>query len=162
MAEMESLVEFFYGLGFWNWVFLGLALCALEAVIPGVHFLWFGLSALLVGILVMVAHAIGLSDVLTWPWQLVLFAVVSMASVFGVRRFVRPDARSDLPDLNLRGAQYIGRTAVVADAISGGRGKVRIGDTVWAATGPDMPAGSSARVTGTDDTVLIVEPARNG
>ena len=75
---------------------------------------------------------------------------------------MRPDGRSDLPDLNVRGAQYIGRVAVVADAITGGRGKVRIGDTVWAAAGPDMPAGSSARVTGTENTVLVVEPASPG
>lgn len=155
---METLIDFLWGMGFWNWVFLGLVLGALEAVIPGVHFLWFGLSAVVVGILVAVAQALGLGDVLTWPWQLILFALVSMLSVFWVRTLVRPDGSSELPDLNVRGAQYVGRHAVVEAAIVDGRGRVRIGDTLWAAEGPDMPVGASARITGANNTVLIVEP----
>lgn len=154
-----ALIEFFSGMGYWNWVFLGLVLCALESIIPGVHFLWFGLSALIVGAITLAAGSLGLGETFTWPLQLVTFALISIASVFGVRKFAWSGGGSDLPDLNVRGAQYIGRSAVVAEAISGGRGKVRIGDTVWAAKGPDMPAGSSARITGTDNTVLIVEPA---
>jgi membrane protein implicated in regulation of membrane protease activity len=151
------LIDFFAGLGVWNWVFLGLALCALEALIPGVHFLWFGLSALAVGAVAMIAQAVGIE--ITWPIELVLFALVSIAAVYAVRRFAPPEAKSDVPDLNVRGAQLIGRTAIVETAISGGRGRVRIGDTLWPAKGPDLPAGSSARITGADDTVLIVDRA---
>ena len=36
---------------------------------------------------------------------------------------------SDQPDLNQRGAQLAGRSAMVVEAIENGRGKVRIGDT---------------------------------
>jgi membrane protein implicated in regulation of membrane protease activity len=154
---MTVLFDFVTGFGLWNWVFLGLALCALEAVIPGVHFLWFGLSAIVTGVLVMLAAALDLP--LNLPLQLVLFAGLSVASVYGVRRYAPPDGRSDLPDLNARGAQLIGRTAIVESAIAGGRGRVRVGDTVWAATGPDLPAGSETRITGADNTVLVVERA---
>lgn len=153
---MMALFDFFVGFGFWNWVFLGLALCALEALIPGVHFLWFGLSAIVTGLIVMVMQAIGIP--LSWPLQLVLFAALAVASVWGVRRYAPPSAHSDLPDLNARGAQLIGRTAIVESAIAGGRGRVRIGDTIWAAKGPDLPTGSEARITGADNTILIVEP----
>ena len=38
-----------------------------------------------------------------------------------------------------------------------GRGKVRLGDTLWAADGPDCPAGTRVRVTGAAGTVLLVE-----
>lgn len=154
---MAALVDFLAGLHLWNWVFLGLALCALEALVPGVHFLWFGLSALATGALAMLAQSLGIP--IGWPVQLVLFALLSIASVYGVRHYASPDSQSDLPDLNARGAQLIGRTAIVADAISGGRGRVRIGDTMWAAQGPDLPAGTAARVTGAENTVLIVERA---
>ena len=48
----------------------------------------------------------------------------------------------------------------VAEAITGGRGKVRVGDSVWQAEGPDMPAGTAARITGSSGTVLRIEPAK--
>jgi membrane protein implicated in regulation of membrane protease activity len=66
-------------------------------------------------------------------------------------------SESDQPDLNRRGAQLVGRTAVVAEAIDGGRGKVRVGDTVWPAEGPDMPAGRAVRIISASTTVLLVE-----
>jgi membrane protein implicated in regulation of membrane protease activity len=151
------LIDFLAGLGVWNWVFLGLALGALEMLVPGVHFLWFGLSALAIGLVTMIAESLGVH--IGWPIQLVLFALLSVAAVYGVRRYAPPDEKSDVPDLNARGTQLIGRTAVIESAIVGGRGRVRIGDTLWPAKGPDLPAGASARVTGSDDTVLIVERA---
>ena len=65
---------------------------------------------------------------------------------------------SDQPDLNRRGVQLVGRVLVVAEAIEGGRGKVRVGDTLWAVEGPDAPAGAEVRVTAAKATVLVVEP----
>ncbi len=55
--------------------------------------------------------------------------------------------------------QRIGRSLVVEDAIQNGRGKVRVGDTVWQAKGPDTPAGARVTVTGAEGTVLVVERA---
>ena len=156
---MVVLTEFLVNLGFWNWFFLGLLLIALETFIPGVHFLWFGLSAIVVGCVAFAVSAAGHAELFIWPWQLVTFAAISVASVFWVRGYSRSkDAASDEPMLNVRGAQYTGRTVIVEDAISGGRGKVRVGDTLWPAQGPDAVKGSSVRVTGTNGTVLIVEP----
>lgn len=68
-------------------------------------------------------------------------------------------SQSDLPDLNRRGAQLAGRTAFLAEAIDGGRGKVRIGDTMWPAEGPDLPAGAAVRIVAASSTVLLVEAA---
>ena len=68
-------------------------------------------------------------------------------------------AVTDEPDLNVRGAQYIGRIVVVEDAISGGRGKVRVGDTLWPAQGSDTAKGARVKITGTNGTVFVVEPA---
>jgi membrane protein implicated in regulation of membrane protease activity len=121
--------------------------------VPGVHFLWFGIAAIIVGLL-------GLGLDLSWQWQVIAFGVLSVLTVFWVRRYVRPDvAVSDLPDLNERGQQYVGRSLVVEQAIQNGRGKVRVGDTLWQAEGPDTPAGSRVRVTATRGTVLVVERA---
>jgi membrane protein implicated in regulation of membrane protease activity len=146
-----SFYNFFAGLGPWNWFILAVFLFALETVIPGVHFLWFGVAAVLIGLLALATD-------IAWQWQLIAFAIIAVATVFLVRRYARPDATlSDLPDLNVRGAQYIGRTVTVEEPIRSGRGKVRVGDTVWQAEGPDSAAGSRVRVTSVNGTVLVVE-----
>jgi membrane protein implicated in regulation of membrane protease activity len=125
-----------------------------------VHFLWFGISAVLVGIVAFLAAALGLGEAFSLPWQLVLFALVSVVAVFWVRRLSRHEqAVTDQPDLNVRGAQYIGRIVVVEDAISGGRGRVRVGDTLWPAQGSDTAKGARVKITGTNGTVFVVEPA---
>jgi len=82
-------------------------------LIPGVHFLWFGLSAIVVGILVFGLNSGG-AETLSFPWQLTLFAVISVATVFWVRRFSNAQGvESEDKDLNQRSAQYFGRVVVV-------------------------------------------------
>jgi len=150
---MSSVSAFLNGFGAWNWFILGALLFTLETFLPGVHFLWFGIAAIVVG-------ALALLTGMTWPWQVIAFGVFAIATVFWVRRYVRPDVvRSDLPNLNERGQQYIGRSLIVEQAILNGRGKVRVGDTLWQAEGPDLPVGTWVRVTGTRGTILVVERA---
>ena len=63
------------------------------------HFLWFGIAAVIVAGLSM---ATGMG----WPDQVIAFGVISALTVFWARRDVRPDAnKSDQPDLNERGQQ---------------------------------------------------------
>jgi membrane protein implicated in regulation of membrane protease activity len=69
-------------------------------------------------------------------------------------------SRSDQPELNRRGLQLVGRVLIVEEAIEGGRGKVRVGDTLWPAEGPDTPAGTEVRVTAARVTILLVERLR--
>jgi membrane protein implicated in regulation of membrane protease activity len=57
----------------------------------------------------------------------------------------------------VRGAQYIGRRVTVEEAIVSGRGKVRVGDTIWPAQGEDAAKGSLVQVVGVNGTVLVVE-----
>jgi len=147
------MVSFLSGLGPWNWLILALLLYGLETIVPGVHFVWFGTAAMLVG---LVVFATGV----TWPWQLIIFTAIAIGTVFAVKKFARSDAQvSDLPDLNVRGAQYIGREFVVAEPIKGGRGRIRVGDTLWQAEGEDAPEGSRVRVKSVNDAVLVVERA---
>lgn len=148
-----SLIQVLASFGGWNWLFLAVALFLLEAVVPGVHFVWFGVAAVIVGLL-------ALTTGIVWQWQLVLFAGLAVATVFLARRFALfGPSPSDAPSLNLRGQQYVGRVVVVEEPIRSGRGKVRIGDTLWQAEGADAENGARVKVTGTRDTVLLVEPA---
>lgn len=148
---MSAFSEFIYNLGAWNWFILAVLLIVLETVVPGIHFLWFGLAAAIVGV-------IALAGGLAWQWQVVLFSVIAVALVFVVRRYSRSvGMNSDAPDLNVRGAQYIGRVLTVSNDIRQGRGKVRVGDTMWNAEGEDAPVGTKVKVVGVDGTALVVE-----
>ncbi len=145
-----SLVAYLAQFGAWNWLILAVVLLGLEAIVPGVHFVWFGVAAILVGLF-------GLATNFAWQWQLIAFACLSVGTVFVARRYARADAApSDTPDLNVRGQQYVGRVVTVEEPIRGGRGKVRVADTLWQAEGGDAPAGTRVKVTGVRDTILLV------
>lgn len=146
-------MQMLYSLGPWNWFIVAVALLILETIIPGVHLLWFGIAAIIIGFFALVTG-------IAWQWQVLAFGLLSVIAVFWVRKFARPDvAISDLPDLNVRGQQYVGRSVLVDQAILNGRGRVRVDDTLWSAEGPDAPAGTRVTITGTKGTVLVVERA---
>ena len=150
---MQTMFPFITSLGFWNWFILGLLLIILETIVPGVHFMWFGLAAVVVGVLTAA------TDV-AWQWQLIAFSIISVLMVFWVRGFYRAEVlRTDQPDLNVRANQYVGRSLIVEEAIENGRGKVRVGDSLWTAEGPDSPAGARVTVKEAKGTVLVVERA---
>ena len=159
---MESLFELLSNLGGWNWVIFALLLLTLETVVPGVHFLWFGLAAFIIGVVAITFGALGpeYADVFVWQFQVIAFALVAMVTVFFVRRFAAADGEqaSDAPSLNVRAEQYIGRSTTVTVPIQGGRGKVKIGDSSWLAEGADAAAGTRVKITGVNGTVLVVEP----
>jgi membrane protein implicated in regulation of membrane protease activity len=58
-----------------------------------------------------------------------------------------------------RAIRLIGRTVTVESAIENGQGRVRVGDGVWNARGPDAPAGASVVIVAADGTCLTVEAA---
>ena len=152
---MDALIDLSVSLGPWTWLIAGVLLMALETLVPGVHFIWFGLSAIVVGIL---TFAFG--PAFAMPWQFVVFATISIATVFFIRHFANAqNVESAERDLNQRGNQYLGRLVIVEDEIKGGRGRVRVGDTLWPASGADAPKGAQVRIIGSEGTVLIVEPA---
>jgi membrane protein implicated in regulation of membrane protease activity len=152
------LERIFAELGPWNWIALGFVLLALEIVAPGVFLLWIGLAALIVG-----ALSLMLWDAAFWVWQaqVVVFLLLALVCAFAGKKVMsgRGD-QTDQPLLNRRGDQLVGRTATLTEPIVDGRGRVKIGDTMWRVSGPDLPAGAKVRVkAATDlDLELVVEP----
>ncbi|MEO1719239.1 MAG: NfeD family protein [Pseudomonadota bacterium] len=150
---MQSFAAFFETFGAWTWLIGGVVLLILETVIPGVLLMWLGVAALIVGMLLLVIDV-------SWQWQFVMFAALSVASVFVMRRwFSRSETADDNTGLNTSGSNFVGRTFVVAEPIQNGRGRVRVGDTHWTAEGADVPAGTRVTVVSVRGTVLNVEPA---
>lgn len=144
-------------LGAWNWMALGFILLALEILVPGVFLLWIGIAAIVTG-----AISLGLWQAAFWTWhvQVLVFLVLSLISAWAGKRFMLSrEAESDEPLLNRRADQLVGRVATLHEPIVDGYGRVRLDDTVWRVTGPELETGTKVRVTGISHGVLEVSPA---
>ncbi|MGE0500454.1 MAG: NfeD family protein [Rhizobiaceae bacterium] len=153
------LETIFKELGPWNWMVLGFVLLSLEIVVPGFFLLWIGVAALVTG-----ALSLAFWEAAFWTWhvQVVVFLALSLVAVVIGRRLIRGGGdTSDEPLLNRRGEQLVGRLATLDEPIVDGRGRVRIGDTMWRVAGPNLPAGAKVRVVSAaaSDLELIVEQA---
>lgn len=139
-------------LTYWHWYILAALLIILEVFAPGAFLLWIGIAAGVVGTVLYLAPG------LSWEYQFILFALVSVGSVLAWRayRTANPIV-SDEPTLNRRGAQYIGRVFTLDTPIVDGVGKIRVDDSSWKIVGADRPAGAKVRVVGIESTVLKVE-----
>lgn len=143
--------EFFADVEFWHWWVLAVVFVVLEVFSPAAFFLWLGIAAAAMGLLVM------LMPDMAWEMQIVLFAVLSVVStVAGRRYFVRHLQSSDHPKLNRRGEHYVDRVFTLDEPIVNGVGKIRVDDTTWKVSGADCPAGTRVRVTGVNGVVLEV------
>lgn len=145
---------YFSTLLFWHWWILALALISIEMVAPGFFLMWIGAAAAVTGLITLIIPS------LPWEGQFLIFGLLAVASVVGARFYIKrnPIETADAT-LNKRGAQYVGRTFSLEEAIVNGTGKVRVGDSVWRAFGPDLPAGDRVKVTGVDGAALKVEKA---
>ena len=136
----------------WYWWVAAAVFVAIEVFAPGIVFLWFGIGAVAVGIVLFAVPSLGL------PFQLLIFTIVSLGSLTIGRRYVfRRPTPSDKPTLNRRGEQHIGRVLTLTGAIVDGRGRTRVGDSTWTVAGPDLKAGTRVRITGMDGMALKVE-----
>lgn len=137
----------------WWWLGLGVALIAAEALVPGAVLVWFGIAAIVTGLVDWLIAP-------SWEWQLLVFSVVGVGATAAFWRWklARGGTGSEPPLVNRGGAELIGRTVTLATDIVDGHGRARLGDTSWRVDGPDLPAGTRVRIVGVDAGTLIVEP----
>lgn len=146
-----TLMEFLGSLTMWHWLIAAAMFFVLELIAPGAFMLWLGLSAMLVGIV---------SYFVAWPWQyqLVAFAVFALLSIPLWRHFARGmEKPGDQPFLNRRADAFVGREFTLEKPIVAGNGTVKIDDTIWRLSGPDVPGGSRVKVVRADAATLVVE-----
>jgi membrane protein implicated in regulation of membrane protease activity len=137
---------------FWYWWALAALLLVCEMLLPGVVFLFLAIGAATSGLLLLISADLSLEI------QLVVFAIVAVASTVGLRGYLRGlQPRGSV--LNARGEALVGQTFVLDQPILGGRGRIKLGDGSWPITGPDMVAGAKVRVAAVSGTELRVEPA---
>ena len=134
----------------WVWLIGAAVLAGLEVVTPGASLIW-------------VAGAAALTALASWLLapvlvvQVAIFVALGVALVLFARaRFARPRVAVH-SELNRRADRMVGSLVTVVDPLVAGRGRVQVGDSPWPATGPDLPAGASARVVRVEGTTLVVE-----
>lgn len=155
MDGLNDLIRTFQEQNGWTWMVVAAVLFTLETLVPGVFLVWFGLAAVVVGVVVFLAPEMSVA------MQIALFAALSVVSVLVGRQFLGSyrNPASDKPMLNERGHQYVGQVFELKDAIRDGRGRITVGDSVWLVRGPELPEGTRVRVTGAEGTMLVVEKA---
>lgn len=147
------MIDFLSALTFWHWLIFGLGLMALEAFLPGAFFLWPGLAAIVVGLVLIGAPTLG------WTAQITVWAVLSVILVTGWVLYRKKHPKTDTPNtLNQRGHEYIGQHFTLDKPVVNGKGEIRAGDSVWRViASSDIPAGATVRVTGVEGTALRIE-----
>lgn len=141
--------------GHFVWWSLALLLAAAEVLMPGYFLLWIGLGAAATGFVVLAFPQLGVLA------QAAAFTALAFLSCAAYWHWVRPRLqRGEHADatLNRRGASLVGRRLVLSEAIREGRGRARVDDSFWLATGPDLPAGSEVEVVSAEGVLLSVRP----
>lgn len=143
--------EYLQNLAVWDWLAFAVLLLIVEVFGTAGYFLWFGTAAAIVGLLVFAFPE------LAWAWQFTAFALLSLATAWVWWRRLRQQP-AVAPRLNRRGSELLGSEYLLHEAISAGRGKIKVGDSYWLVSGPDLAAGKRIKVIGQEGTILQVEP----
>ncbi|RCU51502.1 MULTISPECIES: NfeD family protein [Corallincola] len=151
---MMPIMEFMQTMGPEAWAILGITLIIIEVFAPSSFLLWPGLSALTVSVGMLLYP-------LAWQDQFIVFAVLSVVITLVGRRFYNPQhIISDQPELNIVSSRYIGHIYTLAEDSNNGRGRVKIGDSLWLAEiegEKNLTAGTPVQVVAQRDTVLKVK-----
>jgi inner membrane protein len=146
-------------LDWWHWIVGGMLLTLLELAVPAFYVIWFGLGALLVGIIVLLAPGLSVTA------QIMLWIIASLTMVllwFRVFKQSLDRTRSGTAD-----GEAIGEIGLLVGAIVPfGKGKVRfqrplLGSDEWVCLADDaIPAGERVRVVGVEGSFLKVAKTR--
>ena len=92
---------------FWYWWALAALMLVCEMLLPGVVFLFLAIGAAVAGLLLLIVADLSLEI------QLVVFAIVSVASAIGLRRYLRGLQPGTASVLNARGEALVGKVFVL-------------------------------------------------
>jgi membrane protein implicated in regulation of membrane protease activity len=142
------------GMPWWGWIVAAGVLALSELHVPGSYLIWIALGA-------AVAGAADAAFDLSLAGQIAGFtaasAVSCLAGYFVYRKLGRRRRRE--LRLNERNLALVGARGTVCEAFVNGHGKVRLGDGVWLAAGPDLAEGTAVVVSAVHGTRLFVEAA---
>lgn len=149
---MDALIDLHAAQPFWIWLALGVILLAVEAATSTEWLLWPAVSAGVVAVVTALGLPLGLLG------EMVLFAILTVATTVLSRRLIQRVNPSDSPDINARDSRLIGQRAQVVQAFVDGRGRVFVSGSEWIAEieGAAPLAGESVIVEGFEGSKLRV------
>ncbi len=104
---------------YWYWLAFGMVLILLELAVPSFTIFWFGLGALVVGVLLMLAPGVNLT------WQILVWVIASSGFAIFWFRVLKP-RMTDRTKAGIAREAVLGETAMVIRAPEGGhRGELR-------------------------------------
>jgi len=148
-----------FEIAYWHWIVFGILLMLSEIVLNTFFILWFGVAAVLVGVMLFIAPAIALS------WQIFIWTLLSSALAFAWFRYLKP-LSVDRTKAGLSREAIVGQVGQVISAPDGDRrGMMRfsvpvLGADEWTiiATEP-LAGGDRVRVVDVSGNTLVVERA---
>lgn len=147
-----EIFSFLAQYGSWAWVVGGLILLGIELIVPGGIFIWLGGAAIATGLF---------NFILPMPWamQWAVFGALSLIAIIIWLKFGRKamNTKTDTPFLNKRAERFIGREVILEKAIDQGFGRVKLDDTMWRVSGPDLKKGTMVKIVSAKSAVLEVE-----
>lgn len=142
----------------WHWIVAGIALVLLELVVPSFFVLWFGLGAVIVGLLTLIAPGFPLTG------QILLWAAASAVMTVLWFRVFKPSLHKTR--IGTAEGELIGEIGLlVADATPFARGKVRfqrpvLGAEEWPCTAEaEIAAGTRVKLVSIEGNFFKVARA---
>jgi membrane protein implicated in regulation of membrane protease activity len=139
----------------WYWFVIGGVLMFLELAVFGAVLLWFGIAAILTGVVsyFLMSDMGGLAQI----WLFLAFAIASLGGIAATRKYIY--GKPPQQQVNARLQQMVGQRGILDTPILAGRGSMRLGDTVWAVRGPELPAGTVVDIVSFDGETHAVRKA---
>lgn len=142
---------------YWHWIAFGMLLILAELFIPSFTIFWFGLGAILVGLILLIAPELSVN------WQLFLWGLASIGFTFLWFRFLKP-RMIDKTKAGLSREAALGESGqVIRTPIAGERGVVRFSTPLLSSDewpficDQEVVAGDRVFVRDVSGNTLIVE-----
>lgn len=148
------MIELLDQVNHWHWIAFGLVLLSGELLGTAGYFLWLGISAILVGIVLTFIP-------ISWQLQWVSFASFSLVTTWGWWRYQhKKDMQSEIDtSLNQKEKQLIGKVTRLEEDVQEGNCRIRLGDTTWSARcHENISAGTLVKVVAVDGIIVTIEP----
>ncbi|GAD78281.1 NfeD family protein [Vibrio ezurae] len=146
------MIELLQHVNHWHWLAFGLTLLCFEVLGTAGYFLWLGISALLVGILLSILP-------LGWQMQWMSFASFSLVTTWLWWRYQKGKDKQDekTSTLNKRSQSLIGQFTTLEQDFPVGKGRLNLGDTSWTAVASQsLSSGTTVEVYKVEGIVLYI------
>jgi membrane protein implicated in regulation of membrane protease activity len=133
------------------WAVVIAAALLVEFLVYNMVSTWFAVG----GIAALISAPCGLY----WPWQILIFVVVSFIFLASLRPFVVKFVRTSTTHTNVD-ANLGRRVKLLKDTVDG-RSEIKINDIIWTvACAEDLPAGAFVQITGMEGNKLMAKPVQ--